>query len=138
MTKTAHYFPLLKYALLADAVASAVTGLLLVFGAKALTSLLGLPADLLFYCGLFFLPWALLVAFVGTRQYIKAGAVWPIAILNLLWVADSFVLLASIDPAPTALGTAFVTFQAVAVLAFAIGQIIGVKRQKTDASFQAA
>lgn len=44
MTKTAHSFPLLKFALLADAVASGATGLLMAAGASLLTGMLGLSA----------------------------------------------------------------------------------------------
>lgn len=138
MTKTAHPIPLLKLALLADAVASGATGLLLTFGASFLAGFLGLPAELLLYSGLFFLPWALIVAYVGTRATILPRAVWPIAILNLLWTVDSFAFLAMRDPAPSALGIAFVTFQALVVLAFAIAQIMGIQRQNANRSPQAA
>ncbi|WP_417451091.1 hypothetical protein [Kordiimonas sp.] len=138
MSQIAQNFSLLKWALLVDAATSAATGLLLVFAANTLASLLGLPSDLLLYCGLFFIPWAAVLAFVATRRDIKPAAVWPIAVLNLVWGADSFLLLASIDPAPTLLGSAFITVQAVVVLGFAGAQIVGLKRRKAVAAFQSA
>jgi hypothetical protein len=136
MTKTAHSFPLLKFALLADAVASGATGLLMAAGASYLTGLLGLSADLLLYSGLFLLPYALAVAYVGSRTHIKPGMVWPIIVLNILWTIDSFILIARTEA--TALGMAFVTFQALVVFAFAVAQIMGIKRQKAEGRFQAA
>jgi len=136
MTKTAHSFPLLKFALLADAVTSGAACLLFTLGANILADILGLSADLLLYCGLFFLPWTAILAYVGTRPTINPRAVWPIIILNIVWTIDSFVLIATTEP--TLLGTAFVAFQAVAVLGFAIAQIMGIKRQKAEGHLQAA
>ena len=138
MTKTATSFPLLKLALLADAVASGATGLLMAAGAGFLTGLLGISADLLLYSGLFLIPYAIAVAYVGTRPQIKPAAVWPIIVLNILWTIDSFALLASLEPSPSLLGVAFVTFQALVVFGFAIAQIMGVKRQKAQGRFQTA
>ena len=136
MTKTAHSFPLLKFALLADAVASGATGLLMAAGASFLTGMLGLSAELLLYSGLFLLPYALAVAYVGSRTHIKPGMVWPIIVLNILWTIDSFVMIARTEA--TTLGITFIAFQAVVVFAFAVAQIMGIKRQKAEGRFQAA
>jgi len=130
MSKTIQTFPLLKYALIGDAVASGGTGLLMVAGAGFLSGMLGLPVLLLSYAGAFLLPYAAVVAFVGTREPIRPRAVWPIIILNILWVADSFALLISQTPSPTLPGVVFVIFQATVVLAFAIAQIIGLRQLK--------
>ncbi|WP_417460554.1 hypothetical protein [Kordiimonas sp.] len=138
MSKTAQTFPLLKYALIGDAIASGGTGLLMAAGAGFLGDMLGLSVSLLTYAGLFLLPYAAAVAFVGTRKAINRRAVWPIVILNLLWVVDSFVLLASLEPAPTIFGVVFVAFQAVVVLAFAVAQAVGLRQQKNSAEFMTA
>ena len=138
MSKTAQKFPLLKYALIGDAVASGATGLLMAAGAGLLSDMLGLSTSLLTYAGFFLLPYAAAVAFVGTRKSINPRTVWSIIALNLLWVIDSAVLLVSQTPAPTLLGVIFVAFQALVVFAFAVAQTIGLRQNKSGAKFIAA
>ena len=123
----------LRYALLADAVASGATGLLLIAGADLLTGLLGLPVALMREAGLLLVPYVALVAFVGTRETISRPAVHAIIVLNVLWVAASIGLLMGGSVAPTALGTAFVIAQAVAVGVFAELQFIGLRRAQATA-----
>ena len=118
----------LRYALIADAVASGATGLLMIAGADALTGLLGLPVALMREAGLLLVPYVALVAFVGTRAAISRPAVRVIIALNVLWVAGSVGLLVGGFVAPTALGYAFVIVQAVAVGALAELQVIGLRR----------
>jgi hypothetical protein len=121
----------LRFALLADAVASGATGLMMIAGADLLTGLLGLPVALMREAGLLLVPYVALVAFVGTRQVIPHGAVKAIIALNIAWVAGSIGLLMSGTVAPTVLGTAFVIFQAVVVGVFAELQFIGLRRAQT-------
>ncbi len=123
----------LRYALLADAVASGATGLLMIAGADVLTGLLGLPAALMREAGLLLVPYVALVAFVGTRDVIARPAVRAIIGLNVLWVAASIGLLMSGFVAPTLLGYAFVIAQAVAVGLFAELQVIGLRRAQATA-----
>lgn len=118
----------LRYALLADAVASGATGLLMIAGAGLLEGLLGLPAALMREAGLVLVPYVAFVAWVGTREIITRGAVKAVIALNVLWVAASVLLLVSGWVAPTALGTAFVIAQAAAVALFAELQFIGLRR----------
>jgi hypothetical protein len=118
----------LRYALLADALASGATGLMLIAGADLLTALLGLPVALMREAGLLLVPYVALVAFVGTRESIPHAAVKAIVALNVLWVAASIGLLVSGWVAPSALGYAFVILQAVVVGVFAELQIVGVRR----------
>lgn len=116
----------LRRALLADAVASAATGLLMATGAGVLDGLLGLPTLLLREAGILLLPYALLVGWLGTRARLPEAVVWAVILGNVAWTAASlglFVLLA-----PTALGYAFVIGQAVVVGLFAELQYIGLKR----------
>jgi len=123
----------LRYALLADAVASGATGLLLIAGADLLTGLLGLPVALMREAGLLLVPYVALVAFVGTREAISRPAVQAIIALNLLWVVGSMGLLMGGWVAPTALGTAFVIAQAVVVGVFAELQFVGLRRAQATA-----
>ena len=123
----------LRYALLADAVASGATGLLLIAGADLLTGLLGLPVALMREAGLSLVPYVALVAFVGSREAISRPAVQAIIALNVLWVVGSIGLLMSGHVAPTVLGTAFVIAQAIAVGVFAELQVVGLRRTQAAA-----
>ena len=120
--------PLLRYALIGDAVASGATGLLMFAGAGFLTAWLGLPETLLRYAGLVLLPYAALVGHLGTRNAPARPAVWAIILANAMWVIDSLVMLASGWVAPTALGTAFVLLQALVVAGFAGAQYLGLRQ----------
>src|SRR5215204_1945543 len=120
--------PFLRYALVGDALASGATGLLLVLGAGALTGLLGLPEALMRAAGLILLPYAAVVAFLGTRATMSRRAVWAVIAVNGVWVADSLILLASGWVSPTGLGYAFVLAQALAVLVFAEAQYLELRR----------
>ncbi len=118
----------LRQALLADAVISGATGLLMFGGASFLAPLLALPEALLRYAGLILLPYGLIVAYVGTRSRIHRGAVWAVIVINALWALDSLALLLSGWVAPNALGYAFVLFQAVVVAVFAELQYVGTRK----------
>ncbi|CAN1517677.1 hypothetical protein MCEMSEM23_00983 [Rhabdaerophilaceae bacterium] len=124
--------PFLRYALVGDALASGATGLLLLGGAGFLTGLLGMPESLMRYAGLFLLPCAAAVAFVGTRETVSTGVIWAIIAVNALWVVESILLLLSGWVSPTLLGTAFVIAQALVVAAFAEAQFIGLHKSRSD------
>jgi hypothetical protein len=122
--------PLLRLALLGDAAASGAMGLLALAGATLLAGPLGLPAGLLQGAGLVLLPYAAMVLWLARRPAPAAWAVWAVIGVNALWVADSLLLLASGWVAPTALGTAFVLAQALAVGGFAAAQGVGLARSR--------
>jgi hypothetical protein len=128
LIQRSHAALFLRRALLADAAATAVTGLLLALGAQYLTDLLGLPVALMRYAGMSLLPFAAIVLVVGLRANPPRVPVLAIIAYNALWAIDSIVLLMSGSVQPSMLGTAFVTAQAVTVGAFATLQWIGVKR----------
>jgi hypothetical protein len=122
------FHALLRFALLADAVASAATGLLLIFGGGWLRDLLGLPGSLMLYAGLSLLPFAAAVSYVATRAQPQRAGILAIVIYNALWAIDSIVLLGSGIVTPTIPGTAFVIAQALAVGVLATLQIAGLKQ----------
>ena len=126
-----HESLLLRRALRADAGVSGAAGLLLAVGAGLLGSLLDLPAALVRDAGLVLLPYAAVVAYIGTRERMARVAVWAVIAANTLWAIDSIVLLVSGWVAPTALGYAFVIAQALVVAAFAELQYIGMRRAAT-------
>jgi hypothetical protein len=119
----------LRYALLADAIASGATGVLLIAGAGLLDGLLGLPVALMREAGLLLVPYVALVAYVGTREVISRPAVQTIIALNIVWTVCSVGLLLTDTMAPTALGYALVIAQAAVVAVFAELQFIGLRRQ---------
>lgn len=121
---------LLKFALIADAVASTAMGLLLAGGAGFLSNFLNLPQDLLLYAGLFLIPYGLVVAWIGTRPQIPRPIAWLVLALNALWVIDSFGLLFTTFVSPNAWGVAFVSVQSVAVAVLAIAQIAGLRQAR--------
>ena len=119
---------LLRRALVADAAISGSTGLLMTLGADALAGLLGVPAGLLRYAGLSLLPYAAILAYLATRAGLPRPAVWAVIACNAFWAADSLLLLVTGWVGPTALGYAFVIAQALAVVAFAEAQHLGLRR----------
>lgn len=120
----------LRYALIGDAVASGATGLLMAAGAGFLSGILGLPEMLLQSAGLVLLPYAAIVAFIGTRPTVMTAAVWMVIVANVLWSAESMILLMSGWVSPTGPGYAFVIFQATVVFGFAVLQFIGLRRHR--------
>ncbi len=118
----------LRRVLLADAAASGATGLLMLLGTDALASMLALPAGLLFYAGAALVPFAALVAWLGLRESPPRLAVWAIIACNLLWAAESILMLfGSIEP--NRLGQVFVLGQALVVALFAELEYFGLRRQ---------
>ena len=120
--------PLLRQALLADAVTTAACAALLLGGAGFLDGILGLPAALLTGAGLVLVPFVALVAWLGTRARLPRPAVLAVIGLNALWALDSILLLVSGWVAPTAAGFAFVIAQGVVVAMYAELQVMGLRR----------
>ena len=123
-----HSSPLLRQALLADAATSAAFGALMLVAAGPMSHVLGLPETLLRVAGIVLLPYAAFVGYLGLREEVNRMIVWAVVIGNGLWVADSFLLLASGWVAPTSAGYAFVIAQALAVLMYAEFQYVGLRR----------
>lgn len=118
----------LRRVLVADALISGATGALLWLAAAAIEPLTGLPAALLRPAGLLLLPFAAAVAATAARDPLPRRAVTAVVAANAAWVAASVALLVSGLVEPTAVGYAFVVVQAVAVLALAELQWIGLRR----------
>jgi hypothetical protein len=118
----------LRRAILADAVFSGVSALLLTFGAGALVPWLNLPEALLRETGLFLIAYAALVGWLGTRQSMPKVLVAIVITGNAAWTIASIALLFSGAVTPNLLGEAFVAAQAIAVGAFAELQYIGLRR----------
>ena len=124
-------FPITKFlrlVFLADAATCLATGLLITLGASLLEQSLGLPMQLLFYAGIGLFTFAAFLIYLATRENLSPAAVWTVIILNVLWTADSFLILLSGWVAPTTLGYGFVVFQACGVAAFAALEYFGLRQ----------
>lgn len=128
MSKLMTPSPFLRFALVGDAIASGATGFLLAGGAGFLTNILGLQESLLRYAGLFLLPYAAFVGYVGTRAALPKGMIWAIIIANSVWAVGSILLLLGGWVSPTMPGSAFVVAQALVVAGFAEAQWIGLRK----------
>jgi hypothetical protein len=118
----------LRRAILADAVFSGVSAVLLTFGAGALAPWLNLPEALLRESGLFLIAYAALVGWLGTRQAMPKPLVWIVITGNAAWTVASIALLFSGWVTPNLLGEAAVAMQAIAVGALAELQYLGLRR----------
>ena len=118
----------LRRVLIADAIASAATGLLMLVGAAPLEQWLALPAGLLRTAGASLIPFAALVAWLALRETVSRAGVWMVIALNVIWVVDSVALLFTGWVQPAMLGYAFVLFQAAAVAVLAELEYMGLRR----------
>lgn len=119
---------LLRRALLADGIAGGAMGLLMTLAADPLAERLGLPTILLLLAGLSLLPFAALLLYLARRPSVPRRLAWGIVAYNLLWVAESVLLLLGGWVEPTTLGYVFVAGQALAVLCLAELQVFGLRR----------
>lgn len=121
---------LIRFALTADAIATAATGALLAVGGALLADLTGLPAAATLPLGLFLIAFAAFVGWVGMQRETPRSAAMLIVIVNSAWVVASvIVVLAGSFPLPL-LGVAFVLAQAIAVAALVALQWVGLGRAR--------
>jgi hypothetical protein len=118
----------LRRAILADAIFSGASALLLAFGAGELAPLLSLPEALLRETGLFLIAYAALVGWLATRQSMPKTLVVIVIAGNAAWTIAGIALLFSGAVTPNLLGEAFVAIQAIAVGALAELQYIGLRK----------
>jgi len=122
----------LRRALALDSMSCLAMGLLMGFGAASLAPLFGLPEGLVRGAGLALLPLAAFIFWLATRPNPPRMLVWVVIIGNLGWTAESFLTLGQSQA--TALGTAFVAAQAVAVLGLACLEYVGIRKAATAAA----
>lgn len=121
---------LLRLALGADAASCATVGALLLAGAGPLSGALGLPETLLRGAGVLLLPFAAGLAALASRSSVPRAAVLAVIGLNLLWIADSLLVLLAGWFQPTGLGIAFVLIQLAAVAVLTEMEWIGLRRSR--------
>lgn len=118
----------LRIALLLDAGMSGPSGLVLVAAPQAIGQATALPGGLLLGAGLFFLPYAALLAWLATRPAMPRWVVGLLAAGNLLWAVGCAALPLLGLVAPNGWGIAFLAAQAVAVAVFAELYILAMRR----------
>lgn len=119
---------LLRYALIADAFATAATSLMMIAFGGDLAGWLGIPAAFQRYLGLGLLPYAAIVGYLGSRTHVGTSAVWTVIVCNVLWaIASVAALLTGLLPL-TSLGIGFVIAQALIVAGLAELQWFGMRR----------
>lgn len=125
MSTNATSSKLLKYALLADAVSSALSGVLLIVDAGYLANLFSLPQSLLFYAGIAFLPFAAFVGWTATRPEIPRGFAWAVVALNVVYVLECVIGVEAGFLNANFWGNVFVIGQALAVAGLACAETWG-------------
>src|SRR5688500_7005943 len=120
----------LRRILTLDSASCALIGLLLSLGAGPISGLFGLGERLLFGAGLLLLPLAVFIAWLASRPSPAASLVWIVIVGNLAWSVESFLLISTAGGRITALGTAFVAGQALAVLGLALLEYVGLRRKR--------
>lgn len=123
----------LRRVLALDSASCAMIGLLLCLGAASLSGLFGLGERLVFGAGLVLLPLAAFIAWLASRPAPPSALVWLVIVGNVAWTAESFLLISTESGRITALGTAFVAVQAVAVLGLALLEYVGLRRMRAAA-----
>ena len=123
----------LRRILALDALSCAGMGVLLAAAAGPLAPLLGLPEGLVRGAGLLLLPIAAFMGGLASRPSPPPLLVWMVIVGNLGWGAESFILAGQYGGSITAIGTAFVAAQALAVLALAGLEYIGLRRIRAAA-----
>ena len=118
----------LRRALLADAVFSGVSALVMTLDAGALAPFLNLPEALLRETGLFLIAYAALVGWLWSRPSVPKVLVMIVIAGNAAWTLASIALLFSGAVTPNILGEAFVVAQAIATGVLAELQYIGLRK----------
>jgi hypothetical protein len=95
-----------------DAAVCAVGAVGLLVAAGMLAPATGLPEGLLRGAGLVLVPWVAFLAWCASQAVPPRRAVLAVVVLNLLWAADSVLLLATGWVSPNGAGVALVLVQA--------------------------
>jgi hypothetical protein len=126
---------LLRRALLTDATLTALAGIALTLAGNPLADLLQLPATALRICGLLFIPFAALAAWLGTRDRVHRPLLFVVIALNALFALDAMILLFSGWLQTNILGEIFIAAHAVVTAVLAEVEFIGLRRSTLVESY---
>jgi hypothetical protein len=118
----------LRFLLTVDALISGVTGIAMIATAAVLEPFLSVPAVVMRSAGVALLPFAAMVFFFSRPAQFTPARVRVVIALNVAWVAASVLVLVTGWLQPTAIGVAFVVFQALVVAGLAELQFTGLRR----------
>lgn len=130
--------PILRWALVVDAAASASIAALQLAAPDLLVRLLALPRPLLVETALFLVAYVTLLLVLAGSRRVWAALVAAVVAGNVAWAALSLLLPVAGFIAPNGWGLAYVVGQALAVLAFAAVQSVGLRRSLPTAPVTAA
>jgi hypothetical protein len=119
--------PLLKTALVADAVVTGAAAVLQLTAASWLSELLVLPRALLIESGAFLVAYTALLIVLARSARVPSAIIAIIILGNVGWAVGCAALLITDTLSPSGLGVAFVIMQAAAVLVFATLEYQGLK-----------
>ena len=119
----------LKRVLALDSASCLSMGLLLALGAGALAPLFGIDRQIVAGTGVALLPIGLFILWLATRRAAAPALVYLVIAGNLLWTAESVILIETTGTI-TPLGIAFVSVQAAAVAGLSLLEWIGVRRAR--------
>lgn len=126
--------PFLRRVLRVDAVLCALTAAVMLADAEPLAAWTGLPAGLVQGLGMALLPWAALLAWLGSRVEVARAAIGAVVGLNFLWGLDCALLALGAFGAPQGPGIAVAAVQAVGTFVIAELEWLGLKRAPQGAS----
>ena len=121
-------FTFLRRLLIADAVVSGATGVLMAAAASTLEQFLGVPAPLVQYAGLILLPFAAGVGWLAFQDPPAPAGVKMVIAANGAWVVGSILLLLPGGIDPNALGLVFIIVQAAVVAVLGELQYVGLRK----------
>lgn len=136
--RTVYPSPLLKTALVADAIVTGAAAVLQLTAASRLSELLGLPRTLLFESGAFLVAYTVLLIVLARSTRVSSAVIAIIVLGNIAWAAACVGLLIRDALSPSEVGVAFVIMQSVAVLVFATLEYLGLKGSEPLAREHAA
>lgn len=119
-----------RRAVLADALVSGVTGVLLTLTTPLTAPLFGLPGGLLAAAGMFCIAYGATLGWLARVPSLSTAAVRTIVAGNAGWVAASVALMLAGPASMTTVGMTFVGLQAAVVALLAELQWTGLRRQR--------
>lgn len=130
--------PLLKFALITDAVVTGAVAAIQLLLPQLLADQLVLPRALLLGTGAFMVVYTALLVLLANSKVVRVAIIELVIIGNIGWAIGCVVLLAAGFVAPSGLGIAFVAIQALAVLVFAGLEFGGLRASLPAAAPRAA
>ncbi|AKJ28586.1 hypothetical protein [Caldimonas brevitalea] len=119
--------PLLKFALISDAVVTGAVAALQLLLPQSLADWLALPQALLVGTGVFLCGYTGLLSMLATRPSVWKSIILLLVVGNLGWAVGCIALLLGTHVSPSPLGVAFVLVQAFTVVVFAGLEYAGLK-----------